>query len=143
MKSRKESCIKVNTREFDKVLSTKYLSYIHQLVGLYKTLEIWDEEEKAVKSEEEANKLVPQRLHKQIHVFGKEASEKISIEKMQDHTIEVKKGICAKVYPLLRKEREEVHKFIEEQLRKEYIRLSKSSQITSVFFVEKKDIRSI
>ena len=32
-----------------------------------------------------------------------------------------------------------MHKFIEEQLRKEYIRLSKSSQITSVFFVEKKD----
>jgi len=39
----------------------------------------------------------------------------------------------------LRKEREEVYNFIEEQLRKEYIRLSKSSQITSVFFVEKKD----
>ena len=37
------------------------------------------------------------------------------------------------------KEREEVYNFIEEQLRKEYIRLSKSSQITSVFFVEKKD----
>jgi len=39
----------------------------------------------------------------------------------------------------LGKEREEVYNFIEEQLRKEYIRLSKSSQITSVFFVEKKD----
>ena len=39
----------------------------------------------------------------------------------------------------MRKEREEVYNFIEEQLRKEYIRLSKSFQITSVFFVEKKD----
>jgi len=34
--------------------------------------------------------------------------------------------------------REEIHKFIEEQLRKGYIRLSKSLQIVPVFFVEKK-----
>ena len=44
-----------------------------------------------------------------------------------------------KVYPLLRKEREKVHKFINKQLRKGYIRLSKSLQTTPVFFVEKKD----
>jgi len=31
------------------------------------------------------------------------------------------------------------NEFIEEQLRKEYIRLSKSSQMVSVFFVGKKD----
>ena len=44
-----------------------------------------------------------------------------------------------KVYSLSREEREEVCKFISEQLRKEYIRLSKSPQIAPVFFVEKKD----
>ena len=38
-----------------------------------------------------------------------------------------------------REEREEVHKFIKKQLRKEYIRPSKSPQTVSVFFVEKKD----
>ena len=43
------------------------------------------------------------------------------------------------MYSLLREEREEVYKFIEEQLRKEYIRLLKSSQIVSVFFVGKKN----
>ena len=47
-----------------------------------------------------------------------------------------KKG---KIYPLLREEREEVHKFINEQLRKGYIRPSKSPQIALVFFVGKKD----
>ena len=36
-------------------------------------------------------------------------------------------------------EREEVYKFIAEQLRKEYIKPSKSPQIVSVFFVGKKD----
>ena len=44
-----------------------------------------------------------------------------------------------KVYPLSREEREEVHEFIQKQLRKEYIRPSKSPQTTLVFFVGKKD----
>jgi len=44
-----------------------------------------------------------------------------------------------KVYLLSREEREEVHEFILEQLRKGYIRLSKSPQMAPVFFVRKKD----
>ena len=44
-----------------------------------------------------------------------------------------------KVYLLSRKEREEVCKFIAEQLRKEYIRLSKSPQMALVSFIGKKD----
>jgi len=44
-----------------------------------------------------------------------------------------------KVYSLLRRERGEMHKFIEEQLRKEYIRPSKLSHMPSVFFVGKKN----
>jgi len=44
-----------------------------------------------------------------------------------------------KVYPLSREEREEVHKFINEQLRKEYIRLSKLPQMALVFFIGKKN----
>jgi len=44
-----------------------------------------------------------------------------------------------KIYLLSREEREEVHEFINEQLRKEYIRLSKSPQMALVFFVGKKD----
>jgi len=44
-----------------------------------------------------------------------------------------------KMYLLSRKERKEIHEFILEQLRKEYIRLSKLPQIVPVFFVGKKD----
>ena len=44
-----------------------------------------------------------------------------------------------KVYLLSREERGEIHEFINEQLKKRYIRLSKSPQIALVFFVEKKD----
>ena len=43
------------------------------------------------------------------------------------------------MYPQLREEREEMHKFIEEQLRKGYIRPLKSPQTTLVFFVKKKN----
>ena len=40
---------------------------------------------------------------------------------------------------MLREEREEVREFVKEQLRKEYIQLSKSPQTALVFFVGKKD----
>jgi len=40
---------------------------------------------------------------------------------------------------MLRKEKEKVREFVEKQLRKGYIRPSKSPQTLLVFFVEKKD----
>jgi len=43
------------------------------------------------------------------------------------------------VYPLFRNEREEVQQFIQDHLRKEYIRPSKSPQTSPVFFVGKKN----
>ena len=54
----------------------------------------------------------------------------------------IKKGFVPKkekMYLLSRKERKEIHEFILEQLRKEYIRLSKLPQMVPVFFVGKKD----
>ena len=44
-----------------------------------------------------------------------------------------------KIYLLLRIERKEVHQFVKDQLKKRYIRLSKSLQTSPVFFVLKKD----
>ena len=44
-----------------------------------------------------------------------------------------------KVYSLSREEREKVHEFISKQLRKWYIRPSKSPQTVLVFFVGKKN----
>jgi len=63
-------------------------------------------------------------------------------KKVWDYVIEMKEVFVLrkeKVYSLLREERGEIHKFIKEQLRKEYIRLSKSSQMLSVFFVGRKN----
>jgi len=104
--------------------------------------EIWDEEEKAAKSEVEAKKLVPERFYKWIKVFGKKQSERMPTRKLWDHTIDVKEGFVprkGKVYLLSREEREEVREFVKEQLRKGYIQPSKSPQTAPVFFVGKKD----
>ena len=75
-------------------------------------------------------------------MFEKKQSERMPTRKLQDYTIEIRKGFVlnkGKVYPLLREEREEMCKFIAEQLRKGYIKLSKSPQMALVFFVEKKN----
>ena len=104
--------------------------------------EIQDKEEETAKSEKKTKRLVPERFHKQIYIFGKKASEQMSIKKLQNHTINMKEEFVLKkrkVYPLSREEREEVHEFISEQLRKEYIKLLKSPQMAPVFFVGKKD----
>ena len=103
---------------------------------------IWNEEEKAVKSEEEVEKLLLENFHKWIHVFEKKMSERMPMRKVWDHVIEMKKELIPrkrKVYLLSRQEKEEMHEFIQEQLRKEYIRPSKWPQTALVFFVGKKD----
>ena len=104
--------------------------------------EIWDEEEEAAKLKEEARKLMPEKFHQWIKVFEKKQSERMPTRKVWNHVIEIKEGFVprkGKVYLLSRGEKEEVRKFIEKQLKKRYIRPSKSSQTVPVFFVGKKD----
>ena len=63
-------------------------------------------------------------------------------QKVWDHAIDLKEGFMPrkrKVYLLSREEREEVREFVQEKLRKEYIRPSKLPQTAPVFFVGKKD----
>jgi len=86
--------------------------------------------------------LVPEKFHWWIKVFGKKQSERMPTRKLWDHMIEVKEGFVprkGKVYLLSREEKEEVREFVKEQLRKGYIRPSKSPQTALVFFVGKKD----
>jgi len=91
---------------------------------------------------ETLKRLVPKRFWKWKRVFGKKESERIPVQKTWDHTIELKEGFMPKkrkVYSLLRKEGEEVQAFVEDQLRKGYIRPSKLPQTSPVHFVAKKD----
>jgi len=86
--------------------------------------------------------MVPRRFLKWKKVFGKVESEKMPTRKVWDHAIDLKetfKPQKRRIYPLSKNEREEVQNFVEDQLRKGYIRLLKSPQTSPVFFVGKKD----
>ena len=75
-------------------------------------------------------------------MFGKVESERMLIRKVWDHAIDLKemfKPQKGRIYPLSKNKREEVQNFVEDQLRKGYIRPSKSPQTSLVFFVGKKD----
>ena len=86
--------------------------------------------------------MVPKQFHWWLKVFGKVESERMPVRKVWDYAVDLKeefKASKAKVYPLSRNEREEVQKFVDEHLKKGYIRPSKSEQTSPVFFVGKKD----
>ena len=86
--------------------------------------------------------MVPRQFHKYLKMFEKKDSERMLTRKTWDHAIDLREEFVqkkGKIYPLLRVEREEVQEFVKDQLRKRYIRLSKSPQTSLVFFVPKKD----
>ena len=64
------------------------------------------------------------------------------MRKTWNHAIDLREGFVLnkrKIYPLSRVEREEVQEFVNDQLRKRYIRPLKLLQTSPVFFVPKKD----
>jgi len=70
-----------------------------------------NEDEKALK------KLVPKRFWKWKRAFGKKESERMPVQKLWNHAIELKEGFIpkkGKMYSLSREEREEVQMFIED-----------------------------
>ena len=87
--------------------------------------------------------LVPDEYHEFGDVFSKRASERMPTRKTYDHPIEILPGKDlpwpAKVYPLNLKERNSLDQWIDEELAKGYIRVSKSPTAAGVFFVPKKD----
>ena len=85
---------------------------------------------------------MPQKFLRWKRVFGKVESERMLTRKIWDHAIDLKemfKPRKGRIYSLSRNKREKVQKFVEDQLRKRYIRPSKSPQTLPVFFVSKKD----
>jgi len=104
--------------------------------------EDWGREEKMEINYCKVKGMVPKQFHRWLKVFGKVELKRMPVRKVWDHAIDVKedfKPSKAKVYPLSRNKREEVQKFIDEHLKKRYIRPSKSQQTSPVFFVGKKD----
>ena len=100
-----------------------------------------EEEEEDLIELRATEEMVPRRFHKYLKVFEKKESERMPTRKAWDHAIDLREGFVpkkGKIYPLSRVEREEVQEFVKDQLRKGYIRPSKSPQTSPVFFVPKK-----
>ena len=75
-------------------------------------------------------------------MFEKAELERMPVRKPWDHAINLREDFAPRkerIYLISREEKEEVREFVEEQLRKGYIRPSKSPQTLLVFFVGKKD----
>src|SRR5271154_2028053 len=86
--------------------------------------------------------LVPPHYHEFLSVFDEKASEHFSLKKPWDHAIDLKDTFVeqkARPYQLSSKEQEELDKWLDENLRKGYIRPSKSPQTSPFFYVPKPD----
>src|SRR6202453_1996383 len=84
--------------------------------------------------------LVPPHYHEFLSVFDKKASECFPLKKSWDHAIDLKDTLVepkARHYQLSSKEQEELDAWLDENLRKGYIRPSKSPQTSPFFYVPK------
>ena len=91
---------------------------------------------------EKVKKMVLQRFHKWLKVFEKVKLERMPVRKSWNYAINLRENFVprkGRIYLMLRKEKEKIKEFVEEQLRKGYIRSSKSPQTSLVFFVEKRN----
>ena len=89
----------------------------------------WGREEKIEKDHRKIEEMVPKKFLKWKKVFGKVESERMPTRKIWDHAIDLKemfKPWKGKIYPLSKNEREKVQNFVEDQLKKGYIRPLKS-----------------
>ena len=106
------------------------------------TMEDREREEEAIEDRRKVEDMVPKRFHKWLKVFRKQESEWMPVRKTWDHAIDLQEEFVPRkdrIYPLSRIEREEVQAFMDNQLKKGYIQLSKSPQTSPVMFVPKKD----
>jgi len=104
--------------------------------------EDWGRDKNVEEDYKKIEEMVPKRFLKWRKVFGKVELERIPTRKIWDHAIDLKetfKPQKGRIYPLSKNKREEVQNFVNDQLRKGYIRPSKSPQMLPVFFVGKKD----
>ena len=95
------------------------------------------------KTQRTFEEMVPSPYRHHAKVFSEKESERLPEHKPWDHAIDLKpdapETIRTKIYPMSVNEQEELDRFLEENLRKGYIRPSKSPLSSPVFFVKKKD----
>jgi len=124
-------------------LMKTYLDYENEVWIKAKTL---ISQELAYKTIDDKAKELSEFYAEYRMVFEKEASEWMPEHKPWDHAIDLKPNFIpkdCKVYPLSPKEQKEQDKFLEENLRKGYIRPLKLLMASLFFFVSKKDLKKL
>ena len=86
---------------------------------------------------------LPNEYKRHTYVFGEKESQRFPGPHLWDHMIELKhrapSTIPGKIYALTQMEQEALTKFIDEHLKKGYIKPSKSPYASPFFFIKKKD----
>ena len=100
--------------------------------------------ELAQKAQQYTSKVeIPEEYQRHAKVFSEEDSKRFPPSRPWDHEIELKTGapemIKCKLIPMTGKEDEALRKFLDEELKKGYIKESKSPYASPFFFIKKKD----
>ena len=86
---------------------------------------------------------LPEEYRRHAKVFGEKEAQRFPGPRLWDHAIELKPNapstIPGKIYALTQKEQVALTEFIQEHLKKGYIKLSKSPYASPFFFIKKKD----
>ena len=115
---------------------------VHRTEGTTTTSDNIDESSRPADSKKNTALGVPDYCRKFVHLFEKGAAESLPPHRPYDCKIDLKPGAELKhkpVYPMSERESEVLLAYIQEELRKGFIRPSKSPISSSMFFVKKKD----
>ncbi len=95
------------------------------------------------KTKKTFEQMVPEEYRRHARTFNEKESHRFPPERPWDHAIELlpgaPKSFDCKIYPMARGEEDSLQEFIKEQLKKGYIRPSKSPYASPFFFIKKKD----
>lgn len=110
--------------------------------GFTYSQQIAEKAEKA-KPQRSLDEMIPPEYRRHATVFSESESERLPEHQPWDHAIELVPGapetMRTKIYPMSLNKQEELNRFLKDNLRKGYIRPSKSPLASPVFFVKKKD----
>ena len=91
----------------------------------------------------EPNSVVPEEYQRHSKVFSKAESQRLPQSTIWDHAIKLLPGapdtLPGRLLPLTQEEKAEMHKFVQEHLKRGMIHVSKSPYAANFFFVKKKD----
>ena len=95
------------------------------------------------KTKKTFEQMVPEEYRRHTRTFNEKESHRFPPPRPWDHAIELlpdtPKAFDCKVYPMARGEEDSLREFIDKQLKKGYIRPSKSPYVSPFFFIKKKD----